>query len=131
MHKKCHFFVHDNINMHKKSQTLCMKIIKSNERFYLFADKLEGSGTKVLNSQSRDKSRRNSFENRTLRGTKKTDNRKIISLLCFLFKQIIKFHLRLDCIPIRIVLHAKRSHHGYMHRFFSFSLLLKNLSSFT
>lgn len=46
-----------------------MKIIKSNERFYLFADKLEGSGTNVLNSQSRDKSRRNSFENRTSRGT--------------------------------------------------------------
>ena len=61
-----------------------MKIIKSNERFYLFADKLEGSGTNVLNSHRRDKSRRNSFENRTSRGTKKTDNRKDISLLCFL-----------------------------------------------
>ena len=64
----------------KNSQTLCMKIIKSNERFYLFADKLEGSGTKVLNSQSRDKSRRNSFENRTSRGTKK---RLIIQLSVF------------------------------------------------
>ena len=56
-------------HVQKNSQTLCMKIIKSNERFYLFADKLEGSGTKSLNSQSRDKSRRNSFENRTSRGT--------------------------------------------------------------
>ena len=73
----------------KNSQTLCMKIIKSNERFYLFADKLEGSGTKSLNSQSRDKSRRNSFENRTSRGTKRSSK----ELLFFLkkFSKIDKY----------------------------------------
>ena len=67
----------------KNSQTLCMKIIKSNERFYLFADKLEGSRTKALNSQSRDKSRRNLFENRTSRGTEKAEILSNLGLFVF------------------------------------------------
>ena len=73
-----------------------MKIIKSNERFYLFADKFEGSGTNVLNSHRRDKSRRNSFENRTLRGTTKADNRKVISLLWFYFPMIFPIFAKIS-----------------------------------
>ena len=45
---------------------------------------LDGSGTMVLNSQRRDKSLRNSFENRTSRGTK----REKLSFLSFLFLRI-------------------------------------------
>ena len=80
--------------MHKKSQTLCMKIIKSNERFYLFADKVEGSGTNVLNSQSRDKSRRNSFENRTSRGTEaEIDSVESISFFILSAENFIHFEI--------------------------------------
>ena len=45
-----------------------------------------GSGIHSRSSQILSKSFRNWFENRTLRGTKKVDNRKIINLFFILSK---------------------------------------------